>query len=131
MPEHHTSPTHYLFLRIVAIVGQSSKSVTVNDLAKTLRTPAEVIAQCIALHLYMERKRVAELPLPPPADYWVPADCDVISPDLLRPKSTGRMLAVDAAIRDALGASNPTVRFSPIARFRRPASTRRSPDSNY
>jgi hypothetical protein len=66
-----TPSTHHLFLRIIAAVQQSSTPMTVSDLAKALKTPGEVIAQCIALHLYLERKLVAELPIPPPADYWV------------------------------------------------------------
>ena len=115
MPQQTTS-THYLFLRIIAAVGQSSAPMTVRDLGSALNADPRVIAQCIALHLYMERKRVTELPLPPPIDYWVPADKDVISPELLRPEGAGRMFAVDAAIRDALGGSNRTVRFSPSAR---------------
>jgi hypothetical protein len=103
MREQHTSPTHYLFLRIVAVVGQSSEPVTVNGLANALKTPAEVVAQCIALHLYFEKKRVAELPMPLPVDYWVPSSNDVITSKMLRPKQTGRMLAVEKVIQDALG----------------------------
>src|SRR5262245_14739077 len=53
--------------------------------------------------LYLERKRVAEMTIPPPADYWVPKANDVISRELLDPKRAGRVLAVDAAIQGALG----------------------------
>jgi hypothetical protein len=110
-----TPSTHYLFLRIIAAVGQSSAPMTVSDLGKALNADPRTIAQCVALHLYLERKRVPEMSLPPPVDYWVPGDNDVISPELLRPERAGRMLAVDAAIRDALGLSDRTPYFSPRA----------------
>ena len=102
MPQQHTPPTHYLFLRIVAAVGQSSKRMTVGDLAQVLKTPVKVVTQCIALHLYADRKQVAQLPLPLPADYWVPNETDVITKKMLQPKQAGRMLAVEQVIRDAL-----------------------------
>jgi hypothetical protein len=102
-PASKTPSTHYLFLRIVAAVGQSSAPMTVSDLGRTLKADRGVIAQCIALHLYLERKRVAELPIPPPADYWVPKVTDVITPKMLRPRQVGRMRAVEAAIKEALG----------------------------
>ncbi len=95
--------THYLFLRIIAMVGQSTEPMTVSDLAKGLKTLCEVVAQCIALHLHLERKAVPELLLPPPADYWVPAHTDVITPEMLRPQQAGRMLAVEKVLQDALG----------------------------
>jgi hypothetical protein len=102
MPQQDTPQTHYLFLRIVAAVGQSSKPMTVGDLAKALKMPAMVVAQCIALHLYIERKPVAQLPMPLPADYWVPGQTDVITKKMLQPKQAGRMLAVEQVIREAL-----------------------------
>jgi hypothetical protein len=101
--QQRTPKTHYLFLRIIAVVSQSTKPMTVIDIGKALQLPADVIAQCVGLHLYLERKRVAEMTIPPPADYWVPKTNDVISRDLLEPKRAGRVLAVDAAIRGALG----------------------------
>ena len=102
MPRRDTPPTHYLFLRIFAAVGQSSKRMTVSDLAQVLKTPVKVVAQCIALHLYAQRKPAAQLPLPLPADYWVPSETDVITKKMLQPKQAGRMLAVEQVIRDAL-----------------------------
>jgi hypothetical protein len=103
MGRHQRTPkTHYLFLRIIAVVSQSSKPMTVSDVGTALELPADVVAQCIGLHLYLERKRVTEMTIPP-ADYWVPETNDVISRDLLEPKRVGRVLAVDAAIRGALG----------------------------
>jgi hypothetical protein len=97
------SNTHYLFLRIVALVGTSTESMTVSSLAKSLGQPTDVVAQCIALHLYFERKRVAELPMPLPVDYWVPNPTDVITSQMLRPKQAGRMLAVEKVLHDVLG----------------------------
>jgi hypothetical protein len=102
MPQQDTHPTHYLFLRIVAAVGQSPKPMTVGDLGKVLKMPPTVVAQCIALHLYVERKSVAQLPRPLPADYWVPCETDVITKKMLQPKQAGRMLAVEQVIREAL-----------------------------
>jgi hypothetical protein len=98
MPQHN-SKTHYLFLRIIAAVAQSSTPMTVAALAKALDTDPDVIAHCIGLHLYLERKQVTEMPLPPPADYRVPALADVISGELLQPRLAGRMMAVETAIR--------------------------------
>lgn len=72
MRQQPTSQTHYLFLRFIAAVGQAPRPMTVNELGKVLETSPDVIAQCIALHLYLERKRVEEMPIAPPADYWVP-----------------------------------------------------------
>jgi hypothetical protein len=98
-----TPKTHYLHLRIIAVVAQSTKPMTVADVSSALEVPADIVAQCIGLHLYLERKRVSQLTIPPPADYWIPKAGDVISRDLLEPKRVGRVLAVDAAIRGALG----------------------------
>ena len=71
--------------------------------------PADVIAQCIGLHLYLERKRAAEMTIPPPADYWVPKTSDVIRRELLEPKRVGRLLEIHAAIRGALGIGEQTL----------------------
>jgi hypothetical protein len=95
--------THYLFLRIIAVVSQSKKPMTVTDIAGALKTHPDVIAHCIGLHLYLGRKRSAEMTIPPPADYWAPAATRVITRELLEPKRTGRMLAVEKALRSALG----------------------------
>ena len=103
MPQPHSTSTHYLFLRIVAAVGSSKRRMTVGDLGKAMKLSPEVVAQCIALHLYLERTRRDQLPLPPPSDYWVPRTTDVITRDMLRPKSAGQMLAVEAAIHEAVG----------------------------
>jgi hypothetical protein len=107
--QQHTPKTHHLFLRIVAMVSQSTNPMTVADIGKALQLPADVVAQCIGLHLYLKRKRVIEIPIPPPADYWAPKVTDVISRDLLEPKRAGRMLAVEAAIRGALGTDGQTL----------------------
>jgi hypothetical protein len=101
----HTPKTHYLFLRIIAVVSQSAAPMTVADIGKALGLPADVVAQCIGLHLYLERRQVAKIAIPPPADYWVPQSTDVISRDLLDPKRAGRVLAVEAAKSGSLGAS--------------------------
>jgi hypothetical protein len=106
MPQHvwATHPkTHHLFQQIVAAVTRSSEPMTVVDLGAALNTPREVIAHCIALHLYLDRTQLAELPLPPPIDYWVPSVGDVITRDMLEPKGSGRMPAVEAVIEIALG----------------------------
>jgi hypothetical protein len=95
--------THHLFQQIVAAVTRSSEPMTVVDLGAALNTPREVIAHCIALHLYLDRTQLAELPLPPPIDYWVPSVGDVITRDMLEPKGSGRMPAVEAVIETALG----------------------------
>jgi hypothetical protein len=85
MPQQ-TSTTHSLFLRIIATVAQSDEPMTVLDLARVRDMSADFIAQCIALHLYLERRRVAEMPIPPPVDYWVPKPTDVITRELLEPR---------------------------------------------
>jgi hypothetical protein len=97
-----TPPTHYLFLRIIAMVGQSTKPMTVDDLSKALNTPSDVVAQCIALHVYSEKQEGAQLSMPL-ADYWVPTGARVITSQMLRPKQAGRMLAVEKVMHDVLG----------------------------
>jgi hypothetical protein len=94
--------SHYLFLRIIALVSQSTKSLTVAEIAETLKTSADTVSHCIGLHLYFERKLVGEMTIPPPIDYWAPAATDVIGPELLDPRRAGRMFAVETAMRTAL-----------------------------
>ena len=102
MPRQLTSSTHYLFLRIIAAVAEAPRPPTVEELSRELNTSPEIIAQCIALHLYMERKKSEDMVLPPPSDYWIPAADDVITRTMLRPKQAGRMHAVETAIGEAL-----------------------------
>ena len=94
--------SHYLFLRIVAIVAQSSKPLTIAEIADILDMPAVTVAHCIGLHLYFEGKQLSEVTVPPPLDYWAPSVSDVIDRELLNPKRAGRMLAVESAMRKAL-----------------------------
>ena len=91
--------THYLFLRIIATVAQSYKSMTVADVAKALDMPADVIAHCVGLHLYLERKRAGQLTIPPPPDYWAPASSHILTRELLEPPRAGRGSAGEAATR--------------------------------
>ena len=109
MREQDTPRTHYLFLRLISLVSQSSAPLTVADLGRVLDIPSEVIAQCIALHLYLERKQVEELPIPPPADYWVPKVADVITRNMLQPDPAGDMPVIDAAIRAAISPGSSTL----------------------
>jgi hypothetical protein len=95
--------SHYLFLRIIAVVSQSKKPMTVTDIAAALEAHPDVIAHCIGLQLYLQRKRTTEMSIPPPPDYWAPAANDVITRELLEPKRAGRMLAVEKVLRTALG----------------------------
>jgi hypothetical protein len=99
MPDR-TPPTHYLFLRIIGVLGQSTKPM-IEDLSTALNTPSDVVAQCIALHLYFEKQRVAQVPMPLPVDYWVPTGADVITSQMLRPKQARRMLASSERKRGA------------------------------
>jgi hypothetical protein len=99
--------SNYLFLRIIAVVSQSANPLTVSDIATLLKTEADVVAHCIGLHKYLQRNRAAELPIPLPSDYWAPAASDVISREMLEPKSAGRMLALEKALRHALGTTLP------------------------
>jgi hypothetical protein len=92
-------------LRIVAADNLTGQMTPV-ELGQALDTSPAVVAQCIALHLYLERKRVAEMPIPPPVDYWVPKPTDMISRELLEPRHAGEMGAVDAALKQALGSSH-------------------------
>ena len=89
MAQQRTPRTDYLFLRIIAVVSQSAKRMTVADIGNALQLPADVVAHCIALHVYLEGKRVNEITIPPPADYWVPKIDEVISRELLEPKRAG------------------------------------------
>ncbi len=94
--------SHYLFLRIIAVVSQSSKPLTVAEIADILEIPAVTVAHCIGLHLYFEGKQISEVTIPPPLEYWAPALTDVIDREQLSPKRAGRMLAVESAMRKAL-----------------------------
>ncbi len=102
MREQRTPQTHYLFLRIIAVVSQSSCPLTVVDLGKALNLPPQSVAHCIALHLYLARTRARELPIPPPVDYWVPGAADPISRNMLEPSQAGKMPVVQGAISAAL-----------------------------
>jgi hypothetical protein len=104
MPDQ-TSPTHQLFLRIVAAVNLGGPMTPV-QLGHLLDMSPAVVSQCIALHLYLERKRVAEMPIPPPVDYWVPKLTDLISRELLEPRHAGEMRTVEAALEKALGSDH-------------------------
>jgi hypothetical protein len=95
--------THYLFLRIIATVAQSDKPMTVADVAHALDMPADVIAHCVGLHLYLERKRAGELTIPPPPDYWAPASNDLLTRELLEPARAGRGSAGAAAAKGIRG----------------------------
>ena len=53
--------SHYLFLRIIAVVSQSSKPLTVAEIADILEIPAVTVAHCIGLHLYFEGKQISEV----------------------------------------------------------------------
>lgn len=90
--QRRTPKTHHLFLRVVAMVSQSTKPMTVADIGKALGLPADVVAQCVGLHLFLESKCVGEMMIPPPADYRVPKIDDVISRKMLEPKRLGRVL---------------------------------------
>jgi hypothetical protein len=94
--------SHYLFLRIVAVVARSSKPLTVAGIAELLDTPAITVAHCIGLNLYFEEKKISELTIPPPQDYWAPGFTEVISCETLSPNRAGRALAVEAAVQKAL-----------------------------
>ena len=73
--------------------------MTVAEIGKTqCNCLTDIVAQCIGLHLHLERKRAR-----------VPKAIDVISCDLLDPKRAGRVLAVDAAIRAALAVGGQTL----------------------
>ncbi len=104
MPDQ-TSPTHMLFLRIVAAVNQTGPMTTA-QLGEVLDVSPAIVAQCIALHIYLERKRVAEMPIPPPVDYWVPKPTDAISRELLEPRHAGEMSTVEAALKQALSSEH-------------------------
>ena len=104
MPDQ-TPPTHKLFLRIVAAVNQTGPMTPI-QLGHLLDMSPAVVSQCIALHLYLERKRVAEIPIPPPIDYWVPKPTDVITRELLEPRHAGEMHTVEAALKQALRGSS-------------------------
>ena len=100
---NRSSPdTLYLFLRIIAAVGTSPRPLTVNELAKQFKVPPGVIAGCIARHVYLEWRRVEDVPSPPPPEYWVPAATDPITSDMLRPHRTQSLFTLEAAMRDAL-----------------------------
>jgi hypothetical protein len=97
------SATHYLFLRIVAMVGASPRPLTVSEPSQRLKQPPGIIAGCIARHVYLEWTHSDLVPSPPPPEYWVPAATDAITSDMLRPDRTNRLFTVEEALRDALG----------------------------
>ena len=96
----HHRDTHELFRRIIATVVRTTRPMTVDDVAGALDAPVAVIAHCIGLHVYMERRQV--MTIPPPADYWLPLATEVISHEMLEPERAGRMKAAEAALRAVL-----------------------------
>jgi hypothetical protein len=94
--------SRYQFLRIIAVVSRSTKPLTVAEIADALGTSAASVAHCIGLHLYFESHQTSEVTIPPPLDYRAPAVTDVIDREMLNPKQPARMLAVEAAMQDAL-----------------------------
>ena len=93
--------THYLFLRIFAVVGQARRPISVEQIAGKLNVAPDVVAHCIGLHLYLDRTHQERLTLPVAADYWVPDPSQPISRELLDPKSAGAMAIVDAVLKRA------------------------------
>ncbi len=100
MSRYASKTTQHLVLRIMAAVVQSPRPMTVADLAEALDTSPDLIAQCIALHLYLERKQAA-VSLAPAGDYSVPGPGAVITSELLKP-SRGGTMAAETAMRNAL-----------------------------
>jgi hypothetical protein len=84
-PDAKTYRTHYLFLLIVATVSRAPNGLTVRQIGETLGYPPDVIAHCIALHLFSERRDREGILIPPPANYVVPGPEDVITRAMLEP----------------------------------------------
>jgi hypothetical protein len=84
-PDAKTFRTHYLFLLIVATVSRVPNGMSVRDIGKTLGYAPDIIAHCIALHLYLERRNREGIPIPPPPDYVVPGPEDIITRTMLEP----------------------------------------------
>jgi len=72
------------------------------EIADTLEMSVGSVAHCIGLHHYFESHRTSEVTIPPPFDYWAPAVTDVIDCEMLNPTQPARMLAVEAAMQEAL-----------------------------
>jgi hypothetical protein len=83
-PSTKQSRTHYLFLLIVAAVARAPRRITVRDIGRELGYEPDVIAHCIALHLFLERRNDA-MPIPPPIEYVVPGPDDIITRGMLAP----------------------------------------------
>ena len=83
--EAKPSGTHYLFLLIVATVSRHPAGMSIREIADVLGYAPAIVAQCIALHLYLERQERAEMPIPPPREYVVPGPEDIITPGMLAP----------------------------------------------
>jgi hypothetical protein len=94
--------SHFLFVRIAAIVLNSEKRLTVAEIADILEMQAVTVAHCIGLHLYFEDNHIGELTIPPPVDYRAPHATDVIDRELFSPKRVEAMGAVEAAMAKAL-----------------------------
>ena len=93
-----TPKTHYLFLRIFAEVSRAPKGLTVAEVAARMGCETEVIAHCIALHLYAQGKLESHFPIPPPRDYRVPGPDEVITREELDRPNAGRMEVVEKEI---------------------------------
>jgi hypothetical protein len=94
--------SHFLFVRIAAIVLNSEKRLTVAEIADILELQAVTVAHCIGLQLYFEGNQIGELTIPPPIDYRAPHATDVIDRELFNPKRVESMVAVEAAVAKAL-----------------------------
>jgi hypothetical protein len=59
--------------------------MSVQAIGEVLGYRPDIIAQCIALHLYLERQNNEGMPIPPPREYVVPDPEDIITQGMLAP----------------------------------------------
>jgi hypothetical protein len=85
MPETKQYKTHYLFLLILATVSRVPSGMTVREIGEVLGYAPDIIAHCIALHLYLERQDREGIPIPPPSAYVAPGPEDIITRGMLAP----------------------------------------------
>jgi hypothetical protein len=77
------SKTHYLFLLIASAVSRSSNGISVREIARELGYDPQVVAHCIGLHLYLERRSPTDVPFLLPLKYVAPDPHDVITRGML------------------------------------------------
>jgi hypothetical protein len=85
MTQTMQSKSHYLYLLVSSAVSRGPDGISVRDIARELGYDPQVIAHCIGLHLYLDRRSPMEVPFAVPMKYVAPDPHDIITRGMLLP----------------------------------------------